>query len=65
MPAQTSKEVIAALRAAALTALPRPDINQRMLDLGLTPVGDQPGEFAAFIKAEIEKWSKLVRQKGL
>jgi len=65
VPAKTPKEAIAALRAAALAALHRPDINKRMLDLGLTPVGDQPEEFAAFLKADIEKWRKLVRQKGL
>jgi hypothetical protein len=30
-----------------------------------TIIGDQPEEFAEFIKADIEKWRKIVRQKGL
>jgi len=65
VPANTPKEIIAKLHTAAVTALKRPDISKRMHDLGLTLVGDQPGEFAAFIKADIEKWRKIVRQKGI
>lgn len=65
VPARTPKEIIATIRAAAVTALNRPDIGKRMRDLGLTPIGDRPEEFAEFIKADIEKWRKIVRQKGL
>lgn len=28
-------------------------------------IGDRPEEFAAFIKADIEKWRKIVLQRGL
>jgi tripartite-type tricarboxylate transporter receptor subunit TctC len=65
VPAKTPKELIASIHAAAVTALKRPDIAKRMQELGLTPIGDQPDEFAEFIKADIEKWRKIVRQKGL
>lgn len=65
VPAKTPKEIVATLHAAALTALKKPEIAKRMLDLGFTPVGDQPDEFAAFIRADIEKWQKIVRQKGI
>ena len=65
VPVKTPKEIVAALRAAAVAALNRPDIGNRMRDLGLTLVGDQPEEFAQFIKADIEKWRKIVRQKNL
>jgi tripartite-type tricarboxylate transporter receptor subunit TctC len=30
-----------------------------------TPVGDQPEEFAAYIKSEIEKWGAVVKATGL
>ena len=33
--------------------------------LRLTPVGDRPEEFAAFLRTDIEKWRKIVQQKGL
>lgn len=65
VPANTPKEIVATLRAAAVAALKRPEVSKRMLELGLTPVGDQPDEFAVFMRAEIEKWRKVVRQKGL
>ena len=65
VPAKTPKEIIAVLHAAALAALKKPEISKRMLELGFTPVGDQPEEFAAFIRADIEKWRKIVQQKGI
>jgi tripartite-type tricarboxylate transporter receptor subunit TctC len=64
-PAKTPKEIIATLHTAALAALKRPETAKRLLDLGLTPVGDQPEEFAAFIRADIEKWRRIVQQKGI
>ena len=65
VPVKTPKEIVAALYTAAIAALKKPEIARRMLELGLTPVGDQPDEFAAFIRADIEKWRRIVQQKGL
>jgi tripartite-type tricarboxylate transporter receptor subunit TctC len=36
-----------------------------MQDIVFTGVGDSPEKFAAFIKSEIEKWGKIVRETGL
>jgi tripartite-type tricarboxylate transporter receptor subunit TctC len=65
VPAKTPREIIVSLRNAAIAALNRADIGKRMQDLGLTLVGGQPEEFAQFIKADVEKWRKIVRQRGL
>ena len=65
VPAGTPKQVIAALHAAALAALKRPDINKRLSDLGLTVVGNTPEAFAAYIREDVEKWGKIIRQRGL
>jgi tripartite-type tricarboxylate transporter receptor subunit TctC len=43
----------------------KPEIAKRLLELGLTPVGDTPEEFAVFLRTDIEKWRKIVQQKGL
>jgi tripartite-type tricarboxylate transporter receptor subunit TctC len=64
-PAKTSKEIIATLRSAVIAALKRPDIAKRVHDLGLTPIGDQPAEFGEFLRADVDKWRKIVRQRGL
>jgi tripartite-type tricarboxylate transporter receptor subunit TctC len=65
VPAKTPKEIIATLHAAVIAALKRPETARRLLDLGLTPVGDSPESFAAFIRADVEKWRRIVQQKGL
>jgi tripartite-type tricarboxylate transporter receptor subunit TctC len=48
-----------------MTGLAQPDIAKRVVGLGYTIIRDTPAEFAEFIKADIEKWRKLVQQKGL
>ncbi len=65
VPVKTPKEIIATLHAAALAALKRPEIARRVQDLGLIPVGDQPEQFAEFLKGDIEKWRTIVRQKRI
>jgi len=65
VPAKTPKDIVAALHAAAVAAVKKPEIAKRLLELGLTPVGDTPEEFAVFLRADIEKWRKIVQQKGL
>jgi tripartite-type tricarboxylate transporter receptor subunit TctC len=65
VPAKTPNEIVMALNAAAVAVLKRPDVVKRMHDLGLTPVGDRPEAFSAFMKADIEKWRKLVQQRGI
>jgi tripartite-type tricarboxylate transporter receptor subunit TctC len=42
-----------------------PDMQQALATLGFSPVGSTPEEFAAQIKADIEKWSKVVRDAGI
>jgi tripartite-type tricarboxylate transporter receptor subunit TctC len=65
VPAKTPKEIVAALHTAAVAAVKKPEIAKRLLELGLTPVGDTPEEFAVFLRTDIEKWRKIVQQKGL
>ncbi len=64
-PAKTPKEIIAAIHGATVAVLKRPEVNKRMQDIVFAPIGDQPEEFAAFIKSEIEKWGKIIRAMGL
>ena len=56
------------LRALAVTALTRntalPDVRERFLGQGLTPVGSTPEQMAALIKEESAEYAKLVKQIG-
>ncbi|OGA50175.1 MAG: hypothetical protein A3G24_15385 [Betaproteobacteria bacterium RIFCSPLOWO2_12_FULL_62_13] len=65
VPVNTPKEVIARVRSAVVSALNSPEASKRLRDLGNDFVGDQPGELAAFLKQDIEKMAKLIRQNRL
>jgi tripartite-type tricarboxylate transporter receptor subunit TctC len=65
VPAKTPPDIVTTIREAAVSGLARPEVSQRVRDLGYTVIGDTPAEFAQFIRADIEKWRKVVREKGL
>jgi tripartite-type tricarboxylate transporter receptor subunit TctC len=65
VPAKTPRELIATIRGAAITALNLPGVTRRFVDLGYTAVGDQPEEFAAHIRSEIDKLGKLIKELRL
>jgi tripartite-type tricarboxylate transporter receptor subunit TctC len=63
-PAGVSKEVIGTLHFGVVTALNDPAVRKSLLDLGVDIVGSTPHEFDAYIKAEIPKWSAVVKASG-
>jgi tripartite-type tricarboxylate transporter receptor subunit TctC len=63
-PAKTPREVVARLHKATVEALNDPPLRKSLGDLGVDIVGNTPGEFAAYIKAEIPKWTAIVRASG-
>ncbi len=63
-PAKTPREIVVQLRNAAVQAMGDPAVNKRLGDLGYVIVGDQPDEFAAFIKSEIATLAKIIQQTG-
>lgn len=65
LPAKTPRDIFSVLHAATLKTLKLPDVGKRMQDMAFTTVGDSPEEFTEFIKAEIEKWGKIIRELGL
>ena len=63
-PAGVSKEVIGTLHFGVVTALNDPTVRKSLLDIGVDIVGNTPQEFDAYIKAEIPKWSAVVKASG-
>jgi tripartite-type tricarboxylate transporter receptor subunit TctC len=61
VPAGTPRPVIDLLYREIKAIVALPDIRERFEVLGLDPVANTPEEFAAQIKVEIEKWSKVIR----
>ncbi|HEY6601043.1 MAG TPA: tripartite tricarboxylate transporter substrate binding protein [Xanthobacteraceae bacterium] len=60
-PAGTPPEIIARLHAEATKALETQEMKDKLAGDGAEPVGTTPGEFAAHIKGELEKWAGVAR----
>ena len=60
-PAGTPAAIIARLNEVCNQALQDPTIRSQLLEQGNVPAGGTPEQFAAHIKSESERWSKLVR----
>jgi tripartite-type tricarboxylate transporter receptor subunit TctC len=64
-PAATPREIVDLLSHQLARIVMLPDVQERLAALGFSPVGSTPEEFAAQIKDDIEKWSKVVREAGI
>jgi len=64
-PAATPKPVIAKLNAAIERVLAMPDVRKKFADLGVDPVGGPPEAFARHIRAESEKWGRVVKAANI
>jgi tripartite-type tricarboxylate transporter receptor subunit TctC len=63
-PAGTPKPVLAVLNRTVVDAARAPATVQRYAALGAEAVGNTPEEFTAFVKAEIPRWTKAIRDSG-
>ena len=64
-PAGTPHAVLAKLNTAARQALADDDTKKRFADLGMTNGGSSPEELDAYIKSEIAKWSKVIKDANI
>ncbi len=64
-PAGTPREIVAKLHGEIAKTVAQPESRERLLAMGLDPVGSSPDEFAAYLKTETVKWGKLVREAGI
>jgi tripartite-type tricarboxylate transporter receptor subunit TctC len=63
-PAGTPREIITKLHDTVVKVLAKPEMKQRLIDMGAEPVGDTPEQFAESIKRETAWWAKLVKSTG-
>ncbi len=61
-PAKTPPAIVKRLNQAIVQAMSAPDIVERVMGLGNDPVGDSPAEFDKFIREEIPKWAKVIKE---
>ncbi|MCA3363801.1 MAG: tripartite tricarboxylate transporter substrate binding protein [Roseomonas sp.] len=60
-PARTPPNIIARLQQAVAGAARNPETRARFDALGAEPVADSPEDYARFVRAEYDRWGKLVR----
>jgi tripartite-type tricarboxylate transporter receptor subunit TctC len=61
VPAATPKPIVDLLYNEIVKVVKAPGMSERFTELGFTPVLNTPDEFAKFIKVEIEKWTKVIK----
>lgn len=64
-PAGTPKEIVARLNTTIIEVLKRPDINSRLVSQGFDVVWNTPEEFGRYIRAEVEKWERVVKAANI
>jgi tripartite-type tricarboxylate transporter receptor subunit TctC len=63
-PAGTPKEVIDKLNREIVAALRSPDVGPQLTRLGINPAGTSPEQYANKIRADLEKYARLVKLSG-
>ena len=64
-PAGTTRDIVGKLQAEIARILVLPEVKDRLAADGADAVGSRPDEFAAYIRAELAKWGKVVKTGGI
>ena len=64
-PAGTPREALNRIYESARAAMAKPEFKARFAAFGVDPSPMDPGEFGDYIRKEIEKWSRDIRQAGI
>ena len=63
-PAGTPAPIVNRLYEETAKVLQRPDVRASFVQQGTEPIGSTPAQFGTFLKADVEKWGKVVRFSG-
>jgi tripartite-type tricarboxylate transporter receptor subunit TctC len=63
-PAETPADVITWLNQQFISALKSPGLAERLAAMNIELFGNQPNEFAQFLKKDIAKWAEVVKKSG-
>jgi tripartite-type tricarboxylate transporter receptor subunit TctC len=63
-PAGLPQPIVARLHEELVKILNEPQVRERIVADGSEPVGSTPEEFRRFMRADLDKWAKLVRESG-
>ncbi len=63
-PVGTPKDIVGKLNAEIVKAVHSADVREKLNALGIEPVGNSVGAFDAFVRSEVPKWAKVVKEAG-
>jgi tripartite-type tricarboxylate transporter receptor subunit TctC len=64
-PAGTSKEIVRKLYQTLAVTLALPEVRSQLAAVGAEPVASSPEEFAKFMRAESDKWARVIKAGGV
>jgi tripartite-type tricarboxylate transporter receptor subunit TctC len=64
-PAKTPRDIIIKMNTELNRILQRPDVRDRFIAESIDPLGSTPEQFGAYIKAEMERWAKVIRAANI
>ena len=64
-PARTPDAILDKINAEVVKSLGTADMKERFAGLGVTPIGDSRAQFTAFVRGEIAKWGKLIKDANI
>jgi tripartite-type tricarboxylate transporter receptor subunit TctC len=64
-PAATPKSTVTRLNTEAMKALQAPEVRDALTRQGMDPAGSTPDEIDAYLRAEIAKWTRVVKEAGI
>ena len=64
-PANTPAAIVTKLHDETVRALKAADMREKFSAQGFEPAGTTPAEFGAYIRSEIAKWGKVIREAGI
>ena len=64
-PAATPRDIIVKINTEIVRVIKQPEVRRQLADQGYEPVGNSPEQFAAYIKSEILKWTRVIKAAGL
>ena len=64
VPAATPREIVARLNAEINCAVQNPDLRQKLALGGSEPLGGTSEHYAAYIRAELQRWTRVVKDAG-
>lgn len=64
-PAKTPRAIVRKMNEDIVKVLNTPDVRDKLVAAGSEPVGSTPEEFSAYVKAELARWGKLIRDNNI